>query len=365
MNKKRVVIADDSAFVRQALKKMLSKHGIEVLGTAGDGEEVLTKVLRLNPDVLLLDLEMPKLDGFSVIRILMKTSPLPIIVFSSKSSSENVFRALELGAIDFIPKPVSKASDKIFDVEEEIIKRIQWASLSDIKKKFFNHSYMNLKKLAELEILPPKVKPVSLTEEYRAPSRIVMIGASTGGPTEITQLLSQIPAELDIAILIAQHMPYGFTKPFAERLNKYSSLHVKEAESRELVKRGNVYISPGGYHMEIFVVENRYRLRLLRKEPEDKYVPSIDILFKSGAKVFGERAMGILLSGMGNDGIEGMKAIREMGGITVAESEETSILYGMPKGALEKNVAQMILPLYEIPSIIIKWSKSALKTPPF
>jgi two-component system chemotaxis response regulator CheB len=361
MIKKRVFIADDSAFVRQALKKMLSKHGIEVLGTAGDGEEVLTKVLRLNPDVLLLDLEMPKLDGFSVIRILMKTSPLPIIVFSSKSSAENVFRALELGAVDFIPKPVSKASNKIFEAEEEIIKKIQWASLSDIRKKFLNHSYSELKKSAELEILPPKAKPTFSSEEYRPPSKIVMIGASTGGPTEITQLLSQLPYELDIAILIAQHMPPGFTKPFAERLNKYSSLNVKEAESRELVKRGNAYITPGGYHMEIFTVENRYRLRLLRKEPEDKYAPSIDILFKSGAKVFGKRTMGILLSGMGNDGIEGMKVIREMGGVTIAESEETSILYGMPKGALEKNVVQMVLPLYEIPSIIIKWARSGLK----
>jgi len=360
MTKKRVIIADDSAFIRQALKKMLSKHGIEILGTAGDGEEAVSKVLRLNPDVLLLDLEMPKLDGFSVIRILMKIFPLPIIVFSSKSAAENVFKAMELGAVDFIPKPVAKASHRIFETEEEIVRKIQWASLTDIKKKLVNHTHIDIKG-EEGFVLLPKVKKIYPSEGYKVPSRIVMIGASTGGPTEITQLLSRLPSELDIAILIAQHMPYGFTKPFAERLNKYSSLNVKEGESRELIKRGNVYITPGGYHMEVFSIENRYRLRLLRKEPDDKYVPSIDILFKSGAKVFGERAMGILLTGMGNDGIEGMKAIREMGGVTIAESEETSILYGMPKGALEKNVAQMVLPLYEIPSVIIKWASSGIK----
>jgi two-component system chemotaxis response regulator CheB len=360
MIKKRVFIADDSPFIRQALKKMLSKHGIEVLGTAANGEEAVSRVLQLNPDLLLLDLEMPKLDGFSVIRILMKIFPLPIIVFSSKSSAENVFKAMELGAIDFIPKPVEKASHKIFETEEEIIRKIQWASLTDIKKKLMNHTHIDIK-AKEGFVLLPKVKRIYPSEEEKAPSRIVMIGASTGGPTEITQLLSQLPYELDIAILIAQHMPYGFTKPFAERLNKYSSLNVKEGESRELVKRGNAYITPGGYHMEVFSVENRYRLRLLRKEPDDKYVPSIDVLFKSGAKVFGERAMGILLTGMGTDGIEGMKFIRDMGGVTIAESEETSILYGMPKSALEKNVAQMALPLYEIPSVIIKWASSGIK----
>lgn len=360
MNKKRVFIADDSAFIRQSLKRILSKKGIEIFGTARDGEETVSKVLQLNPDVLLLDLEMPKLDGFSVIRILMKIFPLPIIVFSSKSSAENIFRAMELGAVDFIPKPIARASEKIYEAEEEIVRRIQWASLTNIKKKLMNHTFIDLKAKEGL-VLIPKVKPIYPPEEYRPPSKIVMVGASTGGPTEITQLLSQLSAGLDIAILVAQHMPYGFTKPFAERLNKYSSFNVKEGESRELIKRGNVYITPGGYHMEVFMVENRYRLRLLRRGDDDKYVPSIDVLFKSGAKTFGNRAMGILLTGMGNDGIEGMRAIREMGGVTIAESEETSILYGMPKGAYEKNVAQMILPLYEIPSAIIKWATSGVK----
>ncbi len=352
MIKKRVLIADDSAFIRQALKKMLSKHGIEIVGTASNGEEAVSKVLQLNPDLLLLDLEMPNLDGFGVIRILMKIYPLPILVFSSKTGTENIFKAMELGAIDFIPKPSAKASYKIYEVEEDIIKKIHWALLTDIRKKFRDHIPLETK-AKEPFIIP--------SEEYKPPSRIVMIGASTGGPTEITRLFSQLPSELDIAIFVAQHMPYGFTKPFAERLNKYTSFNVKEGESRELIKKGNVYICPGGYHMEIFTVENRFRLRLLRKSDEDKYAPSIDVLFKSGAKVFGERAMGILLTGMGNDGIEGMKAIKDIGGITIAESEETSILYGMPKEALEKNVAQIVLPLYQIPSAIIKWAKSEIK----
>lgn len=356
MNKKKVFIADDSAFTRLALKKMLSRYeDVEVIGTARDGEEAVTKILKLNPDLLLLDLEMPGLDGFSVIRILMKTNPIPIIVFSSRASADNIFKAMELGAVDFIPKPVSRASEKLYEAEEELIKKIRSVSMIDMKRKLLTHSHVEIKK-AEGFLLLPKVKSLYPVEELPPPSKIIMIGASTGGPTEITYLLSSLPPKLDIAILVAQHMPAGFTRAFAERLDKYSNYTVKEGEHRELLRRGVVYISPGAHHMEVFEVEGRVRLRLTRKLPEDKYTPSIDTLFKSGARVFGKRAMAILLTGMGTDGVEGMKYVREAGGFTIAESEETSILYGMPRGALEKGVAERVLPLYDIPSAIKRWA---------
>lgn len=349
----RVLIVDDSPFARQTLKKMINSHpGMEVVGIARNGEEAISKVYELSPDVVTLDLEMPKMDGFTVIRILMKSHPLPIIVVSSRSSSSDVFKALELGAVDFVAKPTSRASEALYSIGKEMVEKILIASRVDIKRKLKEHADLEAK-VKEGEALIPRVKEVRVVEEGIAPSRVVVIGASTGGPTAIFKILSALKPGLDVAIFVAQHMPEGFTQAFAERLDKYSPYRVSEGTKNESVIKERVYVAPGGYHMVLDKdAIGRPYIKLLKRSEKDKYVPSIDELFKSAAQVYGSRTIGVILTGMGSDGVEGLRAIKEAGGVTVAESEETSVLFGMPKEAIEKKVAQYVLPLPRIPVLI-------------
>lgn len=345
MNEIKALVVDDSPYNRQTIIRMLQyAPSIKVVGTASDGKEAISKVIKLRPDVVTLDLEMPRMDGFTFLRWIMKEAPIPIIVVSARSDDRSVFKALELGAVDFIVKPTAKASPELQKIQEELIAKINAVAHLEMGKMKANLELLSESMGREIEEVPKKPKKVEL----------IAIGASTGGPPAIQAILLRLPKNLPAGLVISQHMPEGFTRHFAERLDKISSLAVKEAEDGEIVESGKVLIAPGGYHMTLQQSGEEVKTLLKRRSLADKYVPSVDIMMKSAAAIYGRKVLGVILTGMGKDGKDGMKAIKDQRGQTIVESEESSVVFGMPQEVIEAGAADKVLPLKEIPEEIIK-----------
>jgi len=341
----RVLVVDDSPYNRQTIIRMLQHSpSINVVGTASDGQEAISKFIKLRPDVVTLDLEMPRMDGFTFLRWIMKEAPIPIIVVSARSDDRSVFKALELGAVDFIVKPTTKASPQLFMIRDELIAKVYAVAHLEMAKMKANLELLSETTDRKVEDISPRTNKIEL----------VAIGASTGGPPAIQAILQRLPRNLPAGLVISQHMPEGFTRHFAERLDKISSIRVKEAEDGEPVESGKALIAPGGYHMSLKKEGKEVRTALKRRGLTDKYVPSVDTMMKSAAGVYGMKVLGIILTGMGNDGREGMRVIKEHKGQTIAESEETSVVFGMPQEVIDAGVADKVLPLREIPEEIIK-----------
>ncbi|HET6464669.1 MAG TPA: chemotaxis response regulator protein-glutamate methylesterase [Nitrospiria bacterium] len=341
MNRIKVLIVDDSAFYRQTLTGILktSPH-LDVVGAVPNGSEAIRFVSRSKPDVITLDLEMPTMDGFTFLRWLMANMPLPVVVISSRSESNNVFKALELGAVDFIGKPTQRASLEIMKLRTELVSKVETAATISSDKVRLKY------KEGSIEAAVPLVSDGA---RDTGSVRVVAIGASTGGPPAIQSIISKLPKDFPAAVIVAQHMPPGFTLYFAERLDKFALLPVKEAAPADRIEPGRVYISPGGYHMELHSTPNGVQIGLKFRADLDKYAPSVDRMMISAAEIYGEKVLGILLTGMGSDGKAGMKAIKEKGGITIAEAEETCVVFGMPKEAIGIGVVDKVLPLDQIP----------------
>lgn len=338
----KVFIVDDSAFNRKILSEMLGANNeIEIIGTARDGEDAIKQIQRQRPDIITLDLEMPKMDGFSFLRWLMSYSPIPVIVVSGKEADANVFRALELGAVDFIPKPSPYPSMKLKEIQNLLVEKIIAARYAKLDSKFTKH------KIEKQPIVKHEVSKQDLPSEF-----IVAIGASTGGPQAIQFILSSLPADFTCPIVIAQHMPPTFTPLFAERLNKKSHLTVKEAENGEVIKPNHAYICAGGKHTILEKRGRNVKFSLIERTDADKYIPSINKLFSSVATIFKQKMLATILTGMGDDGVEGICTVKEHGGITVAESPETAIIFGMPKEAIRTGKIDKISSLNKIPFII-------------
>lgn len=347
MKEIRALVVDDSPYNRQTITRMLQyKPSIKVVGTASDGKEAISKVIKLRPDVVTLDLEMPTMDGFTFLRWIMKEFPLPVIVVSARSDDRSVFKALELGAVDFIVKPTAKASPELQKIRDELISKIDVVAHLEMTKMKANLDLLteNKDKRRKME----EVSPVSKNIE------LIAIGASTGGPPAIQSILLRLPRNIPAGIVISQHMPEGFTKHFAERLDNISPICVKEAEDGEVIEQGKALIAPGGYHMLLEQKGTEITTVLRKRSMADKYVPSVDIMMKSAAAVYGRKVLGVILTGMGNDGKDGMKAIKDHKGHTIAESAETSIVFGMPQEVISAGAADKILPLKEIPEEIIR-----------
>ncbi len=341
----KVLVVDDSAFSRQTIKNMLLKASmVDVIGIAVDGIDAIRKTLRYRPDIITLDLEMPEMDGFSFLRWLMRESPTPVIMVSSHSDSKTVFKALELGAVDFIAKPTRRASFELHNIENDLlakIRNIDASSLSKLKRNLLS--------------IPVK-KPLETVPAFsgKLPDRIVAIGASTGGPQALQLILTGMPGNFPAPIVISQHMPGGFTGSFSERLNRLSAIRVKEAEDDEPLEPGKALICPGGCHLLLKTGSDRIYTRLKNAEDNDRYVPSINLMMESVAEIFKDMTLGVVLTGMGNDGTRGMVEIFRRGGYTITESEETAVVFGMPREVIKAGAAQKILPLREVSTELVR-----------
>lgn len=343
--KTKILVVDDSAYTRQTMKKILEEDSsIEVVGIATDGIDAMSKTLRLKPDIITLDFEMPEMDGFTFLRWLMKERPTPVIMVSSHADSKTLFKALDLGAVDFIAKPTRRVSIELQTIGKDLIRKVR--GIKNIRMDILSK---NLELLESDEIAEmPGVREKSHSID------IVAIGSSTGGPAALQIILTRLPADFNAATVISQHMPKGFTGPLSERLNKMSQLKIKEAEDNDHIKKGTVYICPGGFHLG--VVEKNQKLVIALKEGRltHKYTPSVDYMMTSVAEHYGSSAMGVILTGMGNDGKDGMLEIKTKGGYTIAEAESSAVVFGMPAEAIKNNAVKTILPLSEIPSEIIR-----------
>ncbi|MBN9686628.1 MULTISPECIES: chemotaxis-specific protein-glutamate methyltransferase CheB [unclassified Corallococcus] len=321
-----VLVIDDSATNRRTLTTLLeSSQEVMVLDWAQDGEEGLKKVLDLKPDVVTLDLEMPRLGGHTFLRLLMRAAPTPVIVISSYAHSSDVGKALELGAFDFIAKPPQGTPAALEHLRRELLDKVLAA----------RHAKSGGRQGAS-------PRPALLTGEV---PQVIAVGASTGGPPAVQRLLEGLAVEPTVSVLVGQHMPSQFTKAFAERLDRIGPFTVTEACEGEVVKPGHVYIAPGGRHLVLSDRTGRLELRTPSPVPTDKYAPSVDRLFESAAEVLGARAVAVVLTGMGADGAQGVRAVRREGGETWAESEDTAVVYGMPKEAIATGAVSRVLAL--------------------
>ncbi len=336
----KVLVVDDSALNRRNISEILgSSPDIRVVGKAADGEEALRLVNALGPDAITLDLEMPKMDGFTFLRILMSSRPTPVVVVSSYSQKENVFKALELGALDFVAKP-DRYETEPDSIRDQLVSKVLLA-------RNMRQSALTAARSA-METMSSVVRRPKSASSRRPPRRIVAIASSTGGPSALMEVLSRIPGTTASGFVIAQHMPDKFTRTFSERLDKRSGLEVSEAREMDEVGRGTAYVCPGRRCMELVVHNNSFRLVVSRPAESDRYVPSADRLFASVARVAGKDSVGVILTGMGDDGVAGARKIVEAGGVIIAESEATAVVYGMPGAAARAGIVRHLLPLPEI-----------------
>ena len=330
----RTLVVDDSAYNRVTITRMLqSDERIEVVGSAVNGEDAIKHVVRHEPHVITLDLEMPGMDGFTFLRWLMANRPTAVIVISSKSSDRSMFKALELGALDFIVKPGGSVSPRLPEIERELIAKVLSAP----------HARLDNLRRGQTDRKPaPFVAPVGQSR-----FDVVAIGCSTGGPTALEHLLHALPL-LPVSIVVAQHMPATFTRLFAERLNRLTEYDVREAADGDSLAPGHVYIAPGGKQMQIERSAAALTVRIEAALDQDHYAPSVDRLMSSASEHVGSKLIGVLMTGMGDDGAAGMRAIRDRGGTTIAESADTAVIFGMPNQAIKIGAAEHVLPLDEI-----------------
>jgi two-component system, chemotaxis family, protein-glutamate methylesterase/glutaminase len=313
--------------------------GVEVVGYATNGEEGIRRVIDLTPDLVTLDLEMPRMDGFTMLRILMASSPVPVIVISSTAGDEKVFKALELGAVDFIAKPTSVISDELLKIQQDLHEKVQGVFKMDMAR--VKKSHQAPPAAAELQIPAPRVQ----TEPRTGNLDIVAIGASTGGPPALQRIISAFRDPPPFAMVVSQHMPAGFTNAFAERLNRGSGFDVREAKDGDLVLPGRALVAPGGKNMIFERVGSDVVARVVPPGPKDRYVPSVDEMLVSCAQIYKERMLAVVLTGMGNDGARGVREAKKLGAQVVAESEESAVVFGMPREAIATGVVDRVVPL--------------------
>ena len=330
----RVLIVDDSMLFRETLKKHLNNdQGIEVVDTAMDAYDARDKILKYEPDVMVLDVQMPRMDGIEFLKRLMPQYPIPVVVMSSLDNV--VFDALRYGAVEFVNKPSTETS--LEEMVKELVIKIKIASIANVS---------NLKK-------PPKTSEDSDEAQTAGRHKIIAIGASTGGTEALYQVIQRLPGDLP-PIVVVQHMPPVFTKMYAQRLNGLCKPVVKEAENGESVKVGVVYIAPGGVQMALIRQQNKTVIRLYKGEKRNGHCPSCDVLFDSVAELYGKHALGVILTGMGQDGAYGLLNMRQRGANTLGQDEKTSVVYGMPKVAFEIGAVEYQLPVQEISTKLLK-----------
>ena len=339
----RLLIVDDSPYYRLRFSKLFAGSAMTVVGLADDGDVAIKEISRLAPDVVTLDLLMPRLDGFSVLRWAMVNHPLPIVVCSSFGDRERILKALELGAVDFVLKPAPNTTGKLLKDEERIIRRVEEAAQTKLARRPQESAERTTARL------------MAEQQAHHASIELICIAASTGGPAAIQHMIRSLPSMMSTPIVISQHMPAGFTGPFAARLNGLSHYRVVEAVEGRAIEDRYVYIAPAGF--ETRVVRSAGVLKLSVESPRPAvHTPSADVLFGSVAESCREMALAVILSGMGDDGTNGARMVRAVGGHVLAESGDSALVFGMPRSVIEAGHADAVLALWDLPSVIAAYS---------
>ncbi len=346
-----MLIVDDSAFMRKVISDFIAKDArLEVAGTARNGTDAVEKAARLEPDVITMDVEMPGMDGLEALDLIMREKPTPVVMLSSTTfeGAQNAIKAMELGAVDFVAKTSGPISLDLHTVQQELTDKVYTAAGANMNA--FTSAVST-----SPAITGSKEKTAQASVSKQARGNLVLIGTSTGGPRALQEVLKNLPASLPAPILVVQHMPPGFTKSLAGRLDALSAITVKEAEEGEILRAGTVYIAPGGYHMTVKAVGRSLAVMLDQSEPVNGHRPSVDRLFQSVSRLSGIWVTAVVLTGMGSDGTEGICSLKEdQYTYILAESEETAIVYGMPKTAVNTGKVDKIAPLGEIAGEIAK-----------
>jgi two-component system chemotaxis response regulator CheB len=354
MNKVRVLVVDDSALMRQMLSEILGADpSIEVVGTASDPYAARTRIKAVNPDVLTLDVEMPKMDGVTFLGNLMRLHPLPVVMVSSltKKGAETTLQALELGAVDFIAKPKMDVVREIQGYADELREKVKTAARVRVKARDAGSvKFIEGSPAHSADGVSARRYPRALP--FRTTEQIVAVGASTGGTEAIKEILMAMPPDAP-GMVITQHIPSAFSAPFAERMNRMSSMAVCEAQDGQQISPGHVYIAPGDMHLLVERSGARYICRLNAGPPVNRHRPSVDVMFRSVVQSAGANAVGVLLTGMGADGADGLVELCEARAHTIVQDEASSVVWGMPGAAVARGGAEQILPLTRIPDAIL------------
>lgn len=356
MKKIRAVVVDDSAFMRKSLSIMLESSGeIEVIATAKNGKEGVQIVKSQMPDIVTMDIEMPEMDGLTALKIIMKEFPTPVLMVSSLTTegAKETLKALEYGAIDFIPKELSYINVNIVKIREELIEKVK----AIVSQKSFS---LRLKRINNLNL--HQITETSFAKQNNNRKTIpalgysaIAIGISTGGPMSLQKVVPRLSKKISVPVFIVQHMPPKFTKSLAERLDGLSELRVKEAEDLEIVKGGVVYIAPGGFHMKVQKSSDSGIRIHLSEEPSDTlHRPSVDVMLNSLLNVYRKYVLGVIMTGMGRDGADAINELKKLGGFAIAQDEDSCVVYGMPKAVVDAGNADLILPLDNIANTINK-----------
>lgn len=352
-NKIKILVVDDSAFMRKVITDMLnSVDSIQVIDTARNGAEGIEKAKRLKPDIITLDVEMPIMDGLTALKELMELRPVPKVIMLSSltyEGAEATMKALDLGALDFVTKPTSSIVNfKVEAIREELVKKITDLAMSKQKSLVANKIFTEPKSISK-----PKT-PVEAGKNQL--KYIIAIGTSTGGPRALQEVVPYLPQDIPAAVVIVQHMPPGFTKSLAARLDNLSKINVKEAEDGDILKAGWAYLAPGDFHMLINSSPlEGYRISINQDPPVTGHRPSVNAMMESVADCGHNNLIAVMMTGMGSDGSEGILKIKKKGGKTIAQNEETCVVYGMPKSAVNIGAIDKIVPLNEISKEIIKF----------
>ncbi len=359
-----VLIVDDSAFMRKSLSIMLeSDPGIKIIGTARDGLEGYEKAKSLRPDIITMDVEMPRMDGLTALQKIMKDCPTPVVMVSSITTegAEATLKAMDLGAVDFIPKQMSYVSLDIVKIKQDLVDKIKAIARS----RSLSQRLASIRGVAQrLQTQAGPGAPQGgvsrpLQENVFKPSvvdfHVVTLGISTGGPFSLQKIIPMLPKEFPLPILIVQHMPPKFTKSLSDRLNGMSQITVKEAEHGEPIRGGTVYIAQGGFHMKAVKIGLSTPTISISEQPSTTlHRPSVDVMMESAVQAYGRNVLGVIMTGMGHDGLEGLKLVKARNGYCLAQNEDTCVVYGMPKSAVDAGLADAIVPLEQIPDTMVK-----------
>jgi len=357
IGKTRILIVDDSSFMRMAIRSILSKDpSFDIVGTAADGVEGVEKAVALKPDIITMDIEMPRMDGIAALRQIMAKAPTKVIMVSTLTNegAKATFEALDAGAIDYIPKNVTDSTEAQNIFREELLRKIKEASRS----RFLRAAAIPQARPAATAGPPAAASRPTASRFVGKKIQYVGIGASTGGPVALQEVLSRIPVNFPYGIMVGIHMPKAFTGPYAERLNAKCSMTIREAVDGDVLKPGQALIAPGGMHSTLVRSGGGLMVKTVPTSayPQYVYIPSVDLMMSSMAEASNGSMLGVILTGMGNDGFKGMQLLKQKGGLTIAQDEATSTIYGMPKACVEGGVADEVLPLGQIGFEISKFA---------